>query len=116
MSMLFPEREEKPPVARDIELVRTRDAYATYLQQHTFQEGQLIQEKDGLRSEYRNARNPNNVYIVTELKPDAAVNWDSANLSTYGLRYDVQVGFYDLDGDFCFMWIDGRRFEPAADA
>src|SRR5688572_29424074 len=100
MHMLFggPEREEKPAVARDIELIRTRDAYAIYLNQHTFQKGQLIQEKDGIRSEYRSVRNPNNVYVVMEIKPDAAVNWDAVNLSTYGLRYDVQVGFYDAAG------------------
>lgn len=115
--MLFgsPEREEKPPVARDIELIRTRDAYAIYLIRHTFQKGQLIQEKNGIRTEYRIARNPNNVYVVTELKLDAVVNWDTVNLSTYGLSFDLQVGFYDADGDFCFMWVDGRRFEPAAE-
>ncbi len=107
------QREPVAPVALDIDAERLRDSFASYCRRYTFSRGDLVREKTGLRIGSR-PKTPNNLFIVMELYPNAKRDFRPEVLSngTYGMAFDIQVGYFDEDGDFIFSWGESSRFEP----
>lgn len=102
----------RPHVDPDVEEQRLRDACDLYHERHEFTIGDLVCMKRGIQIASRRAPGSEPVFVVMDVFPDAEVCTDYANMSHYGIRDDVYLGFYDEDDDFVFMPFDSRRLEP----
>lgn len=104
------EGDRPKPVDRDIDIARLRDMAAAYMRPKAFRPGQLIQKITA-----KDDHSPNNLFIVQEVVDDFTVNMDPNNLSTYGLRFDLRIGWFDIDGDLCIIPSDSRYYEETRD-
>lgn len=111
------EDKVKPaPIALDIEAVRLRDAYAVYCRENRLKPGDIVREKRGIAFVTDPRKPPTLAYIVMDVKPEAEPHYNVTDMATYGLRFDIYLGYYDSDGDFIFLWSDSRRYEPFPEA
>lgn len=94
-------------------LIRLRllELEASLRVEHTFEPGDLVRFKDGLR----NRRRPDDdeVAVVVEHLPEPVVDGEEGSGSPYFREpLDLIVGLIDDDGDFVTFHLDSRRMEP----
>ena len=107
-----PAPDSVPP---DADAARLRTAFDAFLQRHEFQEGQLVREKEALRTLSR-VRTPTNVFVVLQLVAVRLTTEEAFRLGVFGSDPDIVLGYYDVDGDFVFTCASSLRFEPIGDA
>jgi hypothetical protein len=105
-------RRPRPHVAPNVEAARLCDACAIFHRRYTFQVGDFIVIKRGIRIESTRGEGSEPVYVVLDFFPDAEMILNPENPMSYGLCYDLLIGHYDEDGDFIFSPMDSRRVEP----
>jgi hypothetical protein len=101
--------EPVTPVSLDVEVDRLTNAFAAYHRPEAVREGALVRYKSGLTFSFGN-QPPTGLFVVLGFFPERKPNWDQDS-GTYGVAYDLHLGYYDGDGDFMYAWSDSRRFE-----
>jgi len=103
------EAERPTPPTLDIEAIRLRDMERAFNRDiDILRPGDIVRYKRGL---YVSRHQPTGLWVVLRTIPDRQECTDTSDMSSFGIRYDTQVGLYDDDGDFIIAWSDARRLE-----
>lgn len=87
-----------------------RMAHEVFSQKHTFEEGQLIQFKPGMKD--RKAPEVGQPAVVMEVIPELLKDPEAGFGNHYATsQYDMIIGVF-LKGDFIQFYADSRRYEP----
>jgi len=87
-----------------------RMAHEVFNQKHTFEEGQLVQFKPGMKD--RKAPEKGQPAVVMELLEEPLKDKEQGFDSAYATcQYDMVIGVF-LKGDFIHFYADSRRYEP----
>lgn len=93
---------------------RVEELYSQFTKRHSFQVGQLVRWKPGLRNRVRPLYDQPG--IVIEILDEPVRDLEKTGSSYYREPLDIVVGIIDEDGDFVFYHFDSGRFEPLPDA
>lgn len=110
----MPAGPQLEPVAPHDDAARLNVAFTSYIDQHAFNEGALVREKEPLRA-ITNVRSPTNLFVVLKLIDARLTPEESLRSGVFGSTPDVVLGYYTEDGDFAFVCADSTRFEPVGD-
>lgn len=107
-------REERPSLPREDAIAALKAAFAAYTTQHSFQPGDLIQQKDGIASGERGGKRGQEPCIFIRYEPLAAERYEKMDM---GHAYtqaspDCLVGWIEKSGGVVIAATHAAIYEP----
>lgn len=95
---------------------RLEENYSQYTKRHSFQVGQLVRWKPGLKNKIRPLYDQPGVVIEILDKPIRDSASDKTGSTYFREPLDIVIALIDEDGEFVGYHFDSGRFEPLPDA